>query len=72
MGDDEKAKRRAEWLRLKRADREEFMLNYRQESPNYPSGFVPADMIAMTGMILRELESDGVIVSDGMGGFAPA
>lgn len=70
--DDEAAKRRAEFLKLKRADREEFLENWRQEKHRYKGGFVPMAMLAMTGMIINELHSDGFIVSDGRGGYRPA
>ena len=62
---------RAEYLEMKRRDKAEFMINWNHECGNYPGGWVPPHMIAMTGMILRELERDGEIETDGTG-YRPA
>lgn len=62
---------RAEWLRLKRQDMADFREAWADEQRNF-GGWVPAHMLTVTGIILRELEEDGKIVNDGCGRYRPA
>ena len=62
---------REEYMALKREDMREFRASYAMEKNNHPGGWVPARLFFMTGAILRELEEDGEIQSDGCGNYRP-
>lgn len=61
---------RAELLALKRQDMADFMEGWQVERDRY-GGWVPAHMLTVTGIILRELIEDGKVESDGFG-YRPA
>jgi len=57
---------REELLALKRQDMRDFMDAWREEQARY-GGWVPAHMLSVTGIILRELVEDGKVETDGYG-----
>lgn len=61
---------RAELLALKRQDMADFMEAWQAERDRY-GGWVPAHMLTVTGIILRELIEDGKVETDGYG-YRPA
>ena len=61
---------REELLALKRQDMRDFMDAWREEQARY-GGWVPARMLTVTGIILRELVEDGKVETDGYG-YRPA
>jgi hypothetical protein len=61
---------RAEYMRLKRQDMRDFREAWAEEQVAF-GGWVPAHMLTVTGIILRELVEDGKVETDGYG-YRPA
>lgn len=70
VSDEASDQRRAEYIRLKCSDCAEFIENWNDEKAKF-GGRVPARMIAMTGIIMRDLEEFGAITGDPIDGYAP-
>lgn len=56
---------------IHREEYQEFLQAYRAEKRNYPSGFVPARVLPLTGLMLYELERAGYITQDGRFSYRP-
>lgn len=56
-------------LQILREELEDFRVGYREERRNYPSGWVPGRVIRVTGLMLYELEKNGMIESNGRGEY---
>lgn len=63
--------RRQYWRDMKE-DMAEFRIAHRAESGGKNSAFVPARLITLPGMVLRDLEKVGWIEGDGYFGYLPA
>ena len=71
VGEEDKAKARAQYLRDLKEDYREFLVAHKLESKGRPRKFVPARLITLPGLVLKDLENKGWIESNGYFCYRP-